>query len=70
MSITEIIPAVRALTHSEKLQVAQVLLEDLESEKLLAYLQQGGVYPIDTPEYAPNAAAQLAQALKEEGIAQ
>jgi hypothetical protein len=65
MSIAEIILAVRALSPSEKLQVAQMLLDDLGKEELLAALTEGRVFPIYTPEYAPNAAAQLAQALME-----
>jgi hypothetical protein len=67
MSITEIIPAVRALSRSEKFNLAQMLLEDLARDEQSAVFKEGHVYPIYTPEYAPNAAAQLAQALKEEG---
>ncbi len=67
MSIAEIIPAVRALSRGEKFQLAQMLLEDLAREELPAMFKEGQVYPIYTPEYAPNAAAQLAQLLKEDG---
>ena len=67
MSITEIIPAVRALSRGEKFQLAQMLLEDLAREELPALFKEGQVYPIYTPEYAPGAAAQLAQVLLEEG---
>jgi hypothetical protein len=67
MSIAEIIPAVRALSRGEKFQLAQLLLEDLASEELPAMFKEGQVFPIYTPEYAPDAAAQLAQLLKEEG---
>ncbi len=67
MSITEIIPAVQALSRGEKFQLAQMLLEDLAREELPAIFKEGQVYPIYTPEYAPDAAAQLAQLLKEEG---
>ena len=66
MSIAEIIPAVRALSRGEKLRLAQVLLEELAREELPAMFKEGQVYPIYTPEYAPNAAAQLAQLLREE----
>jgi hypothetical protein len=65
MSIAEIIPAIRALSRSEKFQLAQVLLEDLAREELPIMFKDGQVYPIYTPEYAPEAAAQLAQLLKE-----
>lgn len=67
MSFAEIIPAVRALSRGEKVQLAQILLEDLDNEELKAMFPEGRAYPIYTPEYAPNAAAQLAKALNEEG---
>ena len=67
MLIAQIIPAVRALSRGEKFQLAQMLLEDLAREELPAMFKEGQVYPIYTPEYAPDAAAQLAQVLKEEG---
>ena len=67
MSIAEIIHAVRALSRGEKFQLAQMLVEDLAREELPATFKEGQVYPIYTPEYAPGAAAQLAQLLKEEG---
>jgi hypothetical protein len=67
MSFTEIIPEVRALSRSEKFQLARMLLEDLASEETPAVFKDGQVYPIYTPAYAPGAAAQLAQVLKDEG---
>jgi hypothetical protein len=66
MSIAEIIPAVRALSRGKKFQLAQLLLEDLATEKLPELFKEGQVYPIYTPAYAPTAAAQLAQVLREE----
>ena len=67
MSIAEIIPAVQALSRSEKFHLAHMLLEDLANEELPTVFKEGQIYPIYTPEYAPGAAAQLAQLLKEEG---
>ena len=67
MSIIEIIPAVRGLSRGEKFQLAQLLLEDLAKEELPTVFKEGQVFPIYTPEYAPGAAAQLAQLLREEG---
>jgi hypothetical protein len=67
MSIAEIIPAVQALSRSEKFHLAHLLLEDLAKEELPTVFKEGQIYPIYTPEYAPGAAAQLAQALLEEG---
>jgi hypothetical protein len=67
MSIVEFIHAIRALSRREKFQIAQILLDDLAKEELLAPFTEGHVFPIYTPEYAPDAAAQLAQVLMEEG---
>jgi hypothetical protein len=67
MSIADIIPAVRDLSRGEKFQLAQMLLEDLASQELPELFKEGHFYPIYTPEYAPNAASQLAKLLKEEG---
>ena len=67
MSIAEIIHAVQALSRGEKLHLAHMLLEDLAREELPTVFKDGQIYPIYTPEYAPGAAAKLAQLLGEEG---
>jgi hypothetical protein len=67
VSITEIIPAVQALSRSEKFHLAHLLLEDLAREEQPTVFKEGQVYPIFTPEYAPGATAQLAQLLREDG---
>lgn len=67
MSMDEIIPVVLELSRSEKFQIAQMLLDNLAKEELPPAFTEGHVFPIYTPEYAPNAAAQLAQALLEDG---
>ncbi len=67
MSIGEIIPALRDLSRSEKFQPAQMLLDDLASDEQQVVFQEGAVYPICTPEYAPLGAAQLALMLMKEG---
>jgi hypothetical protein len=67
MSIAEIINAVQALSRGEKFHLAHLLLEDLAREELPTVFKDGQIYPIYTPEYAPGAAAQLAQVLGEEG---
>jgi hypothetical protein len=66
MSIAEIIPAVQALSRGEKFQLAHLLLEDRANEERATLFQDGQIYSICTPEYAPGAAAQLAQLLREE----
>ncbi|HTU16821.1 MAG TPA: hypothetical protein VMG10_02060 [Gemmataceae bacterium] len=64
MSITEIIPAVHALPRSEKFRLVRLLLDDLAQEDLLSGLKHGQEFPIYTPEFAPEAASQLAMLLK------
>jgi hypothetical protein len=66
MSISEIIPALRALPRSEKFRIARLLLDDLAGEELLASLKQGQEFPLHTPEFAPGVAAQLATLLEEQ----
>ena len=66
MSITEIISADQALTRDEKRKLPPTLLEDLASEGPKAMLQDGHVYSIYTPEFAPYAASQLSQVLEED----
>ncbi len=67
MSIAEIIPVVQALSRSEKLHLAHLLLESLANEESPTVFKEEQIYPIYTPEYAPGAAAQLAQLLREQG---
>jgi hypothetical protein len=66
MSITDVIHAVQALSRAEKIRLARLLLDELATEKLAATLENVQVFPICTPEYAPNVAAQLARLLEEE----
>ncbi|MEI7687351.1 MAG: hypothetical protein WCL32_20275 [Planctomycetota bacterium] len=63
MSIVEIMPAVEALSRSNKLQLAQLLINGLADADSLAF-KEGQVYPIYTPEFGPEAAAQLSQLLE------
>ncbi len=63
MSMAEIIPAVRALSRSEKFQIARMLLDDLARDDSSPAFPEGHLFPIYTPQYAPDAAAQLAKAL-------
>lgn len=67
MSITELLPAMRALPRSEKFRLVRLLLDDLAAEELLAGLEQGQEFPRYTPEFTPEAASQLAMLLEEQG---
>lgn len=66
MSIVEIMPAVETLSRSDRLQLARLLINGLADEDSLAF-KVGQVYPIDTPEFGPDAAAQLSQLLERDG---
>ncbi len=70
MSIAEIISAARALNSDEKRRLAQTLLEELENNEPEAMFKEGHVFHIYTPEFAPGAAAQLAELLKEDADSQ
>jgi hypothetical protein len=48
MSITEILPAVRALPRSEKFRLARLLLDDLAEEELLSTIKPGQEFPLYT----------------------
>ena len=45
MSITEILPTVRALPRSEKFRLVRLLLDDLAGEELLSGIKQGQEFP-------------------------
>jgi hypothetical protein len=64
MSIAEIVPVVQRLSRSERFQLAKLLIDELAKEDSLGFIS-GQVFPIHTPEYAPHAATQLAQVLKD-----
>jgi hypothetical protein len=65
MSFTELLPLVGTLPRSEKFRLVQVLIDQLAKEEAPQLFCEGHTYPIWTPDYAPNAASQLAQALEE-----
>jgi hypothetical protein len=67
MSIAEILSAARSLPRSEKFRLVRLLLDDLAAEELLSGIKQGQEFPIYTPEFVPEAAAQLATLLQERG---
>lgn len=66
MSITDIILAARSLSRGEKVQLAQILLEELTGDQQEPVFKEGQVYPIYTPEFSPGAATELARLLAEE----
>lgn len=62
MSIAEIMPAALALSRSDQLQLARLLINRLADEDSLT-LREEQVFPIYTPEFAPEAATQLSRLL-------
>jgi hypothetical protein len=75
MSLAEILPAVRMLPREEKVELVRVLTAELEAptkseteeEMLRRLFPPGAVYEIFTPQFPPEAAAELALFLKSVG---
>jgi hypothetical protein len=65
MTIAEIMPAVQTLSRTEKFQLARLLIDGLAQEDSLGFVA-GQTFPIYTPQFRPDAAAQLAKVIKEE----
>lgn len=66
MSIVEMMPSVRALSRIEKLQLIQLLAEDLARAEESATLVPGQTYPLWSPERAYEAAEILLRELESE----
>lgn len=66
MSITEILPSARSLSRPDKFRLVRILLDDLATEEEESPFLGGAVFAIHTPEYAPEAAAQLALVLNQQ----
>jgi hypothetical protein len=49
MTLTEVLPAVRRLSATEKLKLIQILAEDLEISKHIAPLEPFKIYDLPTP---------------------
>jgi len=68
MLIDEILPEAMKLSRYERFRLAQILLEELDTEEITERFQDGQVFPVYTPAYAPGAAGELARVLAQEGI--
>jgi hypothetical protein len=66
MSIVEMMPSVRALSRIEKLQLIQLLAEDLARTEESTTLIPGQSYPLWSPERAYEAADVLLRELESE----
>ena len=65
MSLTELIPIIRALSSSEKAQLLEMLKVELAGEDNIAPLESHKTYPLWTPYSAFGAARVLMNALHE-----
>ncbi|ETW98819.1 MAG: hypothetical protein ETSY2_42155 [Candidatus Entotheonella gemina] len=65
MSLTELIPLVRALSHKEKVRFFDILKAELTTEDTIAPLENDKTYPVWTLYEAFGAARELMKALQE-----
>jgi methylmalonyl-CoA mutase cobalamin-binding subunit len=65
MAVQELMPTLRELSRSQKLEIIQFLAKELAVEEEMP-LKQGGVYKIHTPFHSAEAAMKLATLLQED----
>ena len=64
MSLTELLPSVRTLSHKDKLRLLQVLVKDVTQEGDIPLSDYAPEFAIWSPYAANEAASVLAEALK------
>ncbi|MCC5645624.1 hypothetical protein LC607_22285 [Nostoc sp. CHAB 5824] len=65
MTLTELLPAVRKLTVSEKLKLIRILAEELDTNEDISPLEPFKTYDLPTPYNSFGAGEVLMQALKQ-----
>jgi hypothetical protein len=65
MSMTELLPTLQSLPHSDKIQVVQFLVSQLEREEVMELLTPLELYPIWSPFDAVDAAEGLLKMLED-----
>ncbi|MDZ7969896.1 MAG: hypothetical protein RM368_34000 [Nostoc sp. DedSLP03] len=65
MTLTELLPAVRKLSVSEKLKLIRILAEELDTNEDIAPLEPFKTYDLPTPYNSFGAGEVLMQALKQ-----
>jgi hypothetical protein len=70
MTLTDLIPELRALPRSDKLRVIQMMAAEVVREEDAGFLKAGQEYPIWSPFDAFEGAAALMSALQEEKASQ
>ena len=66
MSLADLLPEMQVLPREEKGRLLRLLTDELETDELLSMLKSVPEWPIYTPEFAPEAAFQLARLLEEQ----
>ena len=66
MSLTELLPAVRALPRAERIRLVHLLIDELARPQEPPALQDGASYPVWSPYGAHEAAASLLRLLEDE----
>jgi len=64
MTLAEVLPSIRRLTATEKLQLIRILAEDLEAAEDISPLEPFKTYDLPTPYNSFGAGATLMQALE------
>jgi len=67
MSLTELLPSIRSLSHPDKVRLLGVIAEELARDEGLPEIRPGTAYPIWSPFGAFDAAKTLMEALAAEG---
>lgn len=70
MTLTELLPAARRLSASEKLKLIRILAEDLEMTEDIVPLEPFKTYDLPTPYDCFGAGAVLMQAFKQPDVSQ
>ena len=65
MTLTELLPAVRKLSVSEKLKLIRILMEELDANEDISPLEPFKTYDLPTPYNSFGAGAVLMEALKQ-----
>lgn len=68
MPMTDLLPTLQSLPHSDKIQVVQFLVSQLEREEVMELLTPLELYPIWSPFDAVDAADSLLKALAEDKL--
>ena len=64
MTLTELLPTIKQLSHLDKIKLIRLLAEDIESRAEIAPLEPGKAYDLPTPYNTFGAGAILMQAIE------